>query len=81
MDRELDQDTAFCLVRAVDAMNQLKWNKQLIDIAIEHTSTFNEKNFDRVCVLLDSFNAMWEGEFETLEWNLKQLLEHQNKST
>lgn len=67
MDRELDQDTVFCLVRAVDAMNQLKWDKQLLDIAQEHTSTYNEKNFDRVCVLLDNFLAMWEGSFDELE--------------
>lgn len=69
-----NNDTDFCLVRAVDAMNQLKWNKQLLDIAIEQSSTFNEKNFDRICVLLESFNSAWEGEFDELEWNLNQLL-------
>lgn len=81
MARELDQDTEFYLVRAIDAMNHLKWHKQLLDIAIEHTSTFNEKNFDRVCVLLDSFSAMREGEFDELEFNLNKLLEARQENT
>lgn len=74
-------DKQIHLLRAIDAMNQLKWNKQLLDIATEQASTFNEKNFDRVCVLLDSFKAMWDGELDELDFNLNQLLIAQDEKT
>lgn len=62
------QDLQYNLLRAEDTLNQIIWHKQLLDIAIEHTTTFNEANFDRITVLLESYKAVLDCETEHLQY-------------
>lgn len=67
------QDYNHNLLRAIDTLNQIVWHKHLLDIALEHTNEFSEKNFDRVAVLLETYAASIECETEHLQWLLDNL--------
>ena len=67
------QDLQYNLLRAEDTLNQIIWHKQLLDIAIEHTTTFNEANFDRITILLESYVMLFDCETNHLEYLLGEV--------
>jgi F0F1-type ATP synthase gamma subunit len=58
------------LLGALDALKEITRYKQLLDIALENTATVNKENFDRVTVLLESFNTLLNSELDSLDTHL-----------
>ncbi|MBC5794220.1 hypothetical protein H5968_03430 [Sphaerospermopsis sp. LEGE 00249] len=61
---------------SIEALEELKWHSQLIDMAIQLTNEFSEKNFDRIAVLLDAYQGFLTTDLDTLQFELKQLKKH-----
>ncbi|NET72721.1 MAG: hypothetical protein F6K62_17865 [Sphaerospermopsis sp. SIO1G2] len=66
----INPQLAVCL----DCCEELKWHKQLLDMAIENTTVFDEQHYDRVGILLDLLASVIPANLEELETNLKRLI-------
>lgn len=58
---------------AEDSINDIIRHKQLLDIALEHSKTFNESNFNRITVLLENYMSTIECEAEHLQFLIDEI--------
>lgn len=56
-----------------DTINDIVRQKQLLDIALEHSKTFNESNFNRITVLLENYMSTIECEAEHLQFLIDEI--------
>jgi hypothetical protein len=67
------ENTLSQLLDALDAFNQLKWNYQLVEIAIDHCEKHTEENFDRITLLLERYNSVYGCYSQELQLALDKL--------
>ncbi len=58
---------------AEDSINDIIRHKHLLDIALEHSKTFNETNFNRISVLLENYMSTIECEAEHLQFLIDEI--------
>lgn len=67
------QDPSSQILSALDAVAELQWNQQLLEIAIEHCETYTEQNFDRVALLLEHLRTIHDCHLTDLKFMLDEL--------
>ncbi len=58
---------------AIEILEEMKWHGQLIDMAIQLTNEFSERNFDKVAVLLEAYQGFLTTDLDEMEFKLKKL--------
>lgn len=59
-----------------DSLNQIDYERKLLDMAVELSKDFSQENFDRVNLLLDCFRSRLEGSLADLIMILPGLMRH-----